>query len=92
MPKITKSERLILSRLIHQENIETLIDETGLQFGEIRDDITNLLTHNLIEVFEDSDIDGKRINTIFYDLDNLRNFYFRATRRGQSALQSTTEF
>ena len=57
MPKITVSERLILSRLIHQENIATLIDETGLQFGEIRDDITNLLTHNLIEVFEDSDID-----------------------------------
>ena len=91
MPKITVSERLILSRLIHQENIATLIDETGLQFCEIRDDITNLLTHNLIEVFEDSDIDGKRINTIFYDLDNLRHFYFRATRRGQTALQSTLE-
>ncbi len=88
-PRITRSERLILGHLVHQENIETLMAETGLQFGEIRDDLTNLLSGRMIEVFEDTE--KGRVSTTFYDLDNLRDYYFRATRRGQSVLHTPME-
>jgi hypothetical protein len=88
-PRITKSERLILSRLVHQENIETLKSETGLQFGEIRDDLTNLLSGRMIDVFEDTE--KGRVPTTFYDLDNLGDYYFRATKRGQTVLNTPTE-
>jgi hypothetical protein len=87
--RITTSERLILSRLVHQESIETLLSETGLQFGEVRDDITNLLSGRLIDVFEDTD--KGRVPTTFYDLDNLRDYYFRATKRGQAVLNTPME-
>jgi hypothetical protein len=80
---------MILSRLVHQENIETLISETGMQFGEVRDDLTNLLSGRMIDVYEDTE--KGRVPTTFYDLDNLRDYYFRATKRGQSVLNTPTE-
>lgn len=90
MPTLTKSERLILSRLLHQESLATLLQETGLVYGEIRDDITNLISGRMIEVFEDAPDGATRIPSTFYDLDNLQDYYFRATKRGQSALNTPT--
>lgn len=91
MPVLTKSERMILSKLLHQESLATLMQETGLHYGEVRDDITNLISGRMIEVFEDSPDVSTRIPSTFYDLDNLHDYYFRATKRGQSALNTPTQ-
>lgn len=85
--KLTLSEKNILSRLIHIESMDTLISETGLKSGEIRDDITNLISIRYIEVFEESDEISAARMTSFYDLDKLHEYSFRATKKGQSAIK-----
>jgi len=85
--KLTKSERNILSRLIHVESMDTLIAETGLKTGEIRDDITNLISIRYIEVYAESEEHSFATVTPFYDLDRLYEYKFRATKRGQSAIK-----
>ncbi len=83
MRKLTKSEQLVLSRLLHLESMETLLNETGLQYGELRDDLTNLISLRQIEVFNEEA--SERVS--FYDLDNLQNYYFRVSKRGLEALR-----
>ncbi|MCH8523722.1 MAG: hypothetical protein LAT52_04150 [Balneolales bacterium] len=64
------------------ESMQTLLDETGLQYGELRDDLTNLISSRLIEVYDGST--GPQNG--FYDLDNLMDYYFRITRLGITTL------
>jgi len=84
MRKLTPSEKAILSQLYHMESMQTLQEETGLQYGELRDDLTNLISSRLIEVHDGSD--GPQNG--FYDLDNLMNYYFRITRLGLTTLKT----
>lgn len=86
MPKLTKSEIRILKRLIHKESFETIMVETGLKMGEIRDDLTNLISYRMIEVFPDPDKNTNGNSSAFYDLDNLKDYYFRATSKGYAAI------
>lgn len=89
MRKLSKSEKLVISSLIHLESMETLIAETGLLYGEVRDDITNLISTRLIEVFEEPADGGMHQRTSFYDLDNLNRYLFRATVRGHVAIKES---
>lgn len=84
MRKLTVSERAILGQLYHTESMQTLLDETGLQYGELRDDLTNLISSRLIEVYDDS----SSPQSGFYDLDNLSEYYFRITRLGITTLKT----
>lgn len=84
--KVSKSERRVIERLIFPESFQVIMEETGLQYGELRDDLINLLNFGFVEAYED---DGKKITlTGFYDSDNLQNFTFRATKRGLSAIKN----
>lgn len=80
MKKLTPSERKILDRLIFPEPFEVIQEETQLKFGEIRDDIINLMNSRLIEV-----VDPERPNadgTFHFDSDNIQNSTYRITNSG----------
>ncbi len=84
--KITKTERRVLERLIFPETFEDVLDETGLLYGELRDDLINLLSFGFVEAYERS---GTKISlTSFYDSDNLQDFTFRATSKGLAEIKS----
>jgi predicted transcriptional regulator len=82
--KITTSEINILESLIFPESFSKIMEETGLPYGELRDDLINLLNFGFIEAYENN---GQRISAnFFYDADNLHDFTFRATSKGLSAI------
>ncbi len=82
--KISKTEKEVLQRLIYPENFEDIMEETNLQYGEVRDDLINLLNFGFVEAYEKS---GDTIaETRFYDEDNLHLFTYRATGKGLSEL------
>lgn len=82
MRKITKSEIQILERLVFDETFESVKEETGLQFGELRDDLTKLINDGFIEV---TNTDKQRIT--YFDGDRPQLFSYRATRSGLNALK-----
>ncbi len=82
--KLTNSEKSILRELIFAEPFEHIQDETGLTFGEIRDDLIKLINLGFIEVFEKS---TSRSVSPFYDSDNIDQFSFKATSRGLKSIQ-----
>lgn len=82
--KITSSELSILERLVFPEPFATIMEETGLQYGELRDDLINLLNFGFVEAYQ---VKGDKITaTGSYDTDNLHKFTFRATSKGLSAI------
>lgn len=84
--KITSTEKRVLEKLIFPETFQDILDETGLLYGELRDDLINLLSYRFIEAYERS---GNKISlTSFYDSDNLQNFTFRATSKGLAEIKS----
>lgn len=80
MRKLTPSERKILDRLIFPETFDIIQEETELEYGEIRDDLINLMSHHLVEVVDPDQPESG--DTIFSDADNLKNFTFRITNSG----------
>ncbi len=89
MSKITQSQRSILEQLIYAEPYEHIRQETGLSFGEIRDDLITLLHHNMIEVYEsDSGKIGAKVR--HFDNDHPESFFYRATKSGLSAMKVTS--
>ncbi len=85
MRKLTKSERLVIERLIFPESFEVLLEETNMPFGSLRDDIMNLVNYRFVEVV---DLDKAEENGVsFYDTDNIREFSFRATKTGLKSIR-----
>lgn len=83
--KITASEQVVLEKLVFPETFEVVKEETRLQYGELRDDLINLLSFGFIEAYER---EGSAITlSAFYDSDNLQDFTFRATKKGLSAIK-----
>ncbi len=86
MSKITQSQRSILELLIYAESYGNIQQETGLSFGEIRDDLITLMHNNMIEVFES---EGGNIGAKVrhFDNDHPESFFYRATKSGLSAMK-----
>ena len=85
--KVTLSEKKVLEKLIFPESFDSIMEETGLQYGELRDDLINLMSFGFIEAYVKS---GERIIlSTFYDSDNLQDFTYRATKKGLSAIKET---
>lgn len=83
--KVSTSEQQVLGRLIFPERFETVLEETGLQYGELRDDLINLMSFGFVEAYERR---GNKISlTSFYDADNLQDFTFRATKKGLAQIR-----
>lgn len=88
MRKLTKSEKTVIERLIFPESFDVIMEETNMQFGELRDDLMNLVNHRFVEVVNfDNDKDSKMA---FYDSDNIKDFSFRATKTGLKSLNKAT--
>lgn len=87
MPKIklTSSESAILNELIFPETVNHIMEETGLPFGAIRDDLMKLINHGYIEVLDQNS--GHSVSP-FYDSDNITQFTFKATKSGLTLIQS----
>ncbi|GAA5520173.1 hypothetical protein LQ318_00515 [Aliifodinibius salicampi] len=85
--KITESEQKVLEKLIFPERFQVVLEETGHLYGELRDDLINLLSYGFIEAYERDN--NKIALTAFYDADNLQDFTFRATSKGLSEIKST---
>ncbi|MDR8390834.1 hypothetical protein NC796_06785 [Aliifodinibius sp. S!AR15-10] len=87
--KVSTSEQNVLGRLVFPESFETVLNETGLQYGELRDDLINLMSFGYIEAYEKK---GNKIAlTSFYDADNLQDFTFRATKKGLSEIRGSRQ-
>ncbi|MEX0609266.1 MAG: hypothetical protein WD016_11855 [Balneolaceae bacterium] len=59
-------------------------EETKLQYGEIRDDLINMMSYNLIEVVDPEHPEGG--TTLFSDSDNLKDYTFRITKSGMKQI------
>lgn len=88
MRKITPSEKKVIERLIFAEGFDVLQIETGLSYGELRDDLINLINAGLIYAFESDTQDSD--TSPFIDVDNLKDFSFRATKSGLRAINQTS--
>jgi len=87
MRKLTKSERIVIERLIFPESFDVIMEETEMQYGELRDDLMNLVNYRFVEVVNlDGDNDSKMS---FYDSDNIKEFSFRATKVGLKSLNQS---
>jgi len=82
--KINPEERSILEQLIYAEPFGNILEETGLQAGELRDNLINLINFGFIEAYETDN--SHKTSPHFYDSDNLQNFTFRATSKGLVAI------
>jgi hypothetical protein len=80
MRKLTPSERKILDRLIFPESFDVIQEETELAYGEIRDDIINLMNSRLIEVVESNKSIENSLQ--WFDSDNIKEATFRITKSG----------
>lgn len=78
MKKATLSQKKVLNQLIFIESFDTLLSETGLQRGELRDDLLQLINAGMIHVFEPATL--KQVTA--YDSDRLDLFCYRATNQG----------
>ncbi|NBC27009.1 MAG: hypothetical protein GVY08_09115 [Bacteroidetes bacterium] len=83
--KITPSERAILRELIFTEPFSHIAEETGFNYGTLRDDLINLINRGYIEVYSP---DGGQSVSPFYDSDNIHQFSFQATKTGLKTIQN----
>jgi hypothetical protein len=86
MRKLTLSEQKILDRLIFPEPFEVIQDETQLKYGELRDDIINLMNSRLIEVVNPEEPNQNK--SFPFDSDNVQDSTFRITKSGIKHMES----
>jgi hypothetical protein len=84
MVKITSAQRAIIDKLVFPEPFDRILEETGLSYGELRDELITMLNEGLVEVSEENGVQVER--QYFYDTDNLQSFSFQATKSGLSQL------
>ena len=85
MKKIEASKRKIIESLLYPESFDTILEETELHRGEIRDDLMQMLNSGFIKAM----VEGKEHHnniTSFFDSDNLEDYTFQATKRVLKAL------
>jgi hypothetical protein len=83
--KLTPSEIELLNSMIFPESFDRLLEETGMQTGTLRGDLIQLVSHGYVDVY---DLGGTQLVSPFYDLDNLHEFAFKATKSGLLAIRS----
>lgn len=86
MRPLLPSEKKIIGLLVFVESYDSLLSDSGLQPGELRDDLINLIDAGLIQVFDSKD-DKQAIPAFYCDTDHLEQFSFRATRSGLNAIK-----
>ncbi len=87
MRSITSSEFQVLQQLVFIESFDTVQNETGLSYGELRDDLINLLSVGMVEVYSDKE-EHAYIKRTYFDSDHPNRYYYRATKTGLDALKT----
>lgn len=87
MRKLTNSERTVIERLIFPESFDVIMEETEMLYGELRDDLMNLVNYRLVEVVNNDEYNDSKMS--FYDSDNIKEFSFRATKSGLKILNQS---
>ncbi|MFP8488593.1 hypothetical protein ACKGJO_05775 [Gracilimonas sp. Q87] len=80
MRKLSPSEKKILDRLLYPEPFEVIQEETQLAYGEIRDDLINLMNSRLIETVDPENPNANTTNS--FDSDNVKDSTYRITNSG----------
>ncbi len=83
--KLTITEKQILGFLIYPETFHSILEESGMPRGSLRDDVMNLVSRGYLVVY---DREGKHPLSPFYDTDNLEDFSFKATKLGLDAIRN----
>lgn len=81
--KLTDSEKRILRELIYPETFEHIQAETSLSYGEIRNDLIQLINHRFIQVNNRN----HQIPGHYFDSDHIEDFTFKATMSGLKKIQ-----
>ena len=84
--KLTGSEKRILRELIFPESFDHIINETKLSYGEIRNDLIQLMNRGYIHVYQSN----LKESQIYFDSDNVQYFSFKATKTGLKKIQNET--
>ena len=81
--KLSDSEKRILRGLIYPETFEHIQSETNLSYGEIRNDLIQLINHRFIQVYgQDHQSQG-----LYFDSDHIEDFTFKATMTGLKKIE-----
>ncbi len=81
--RLTPSMKTILSSTMYVEPWHRLQEETGLQAGVLRADLTTMISHGLVDVYQEEEGEA---TTPFFDADNMHGFHFQSTHKGVKAL------
>ena len=88
--KITRSQFEILGRLIFVESFETLLDETKMHSGALKDDLKLMMNHGLVKgTHFISGATNREVPT--YNSDRLEEGSFSATSKGLKMMQTFRE-
>ena len=79
--------KTILSSTMYVEPWDRLQRETGLQTGVLRADLSTMISHGLVNVFQEEE---GAPTTPFFDADNMQGFHFQSTHKGVKALALAT--
>lgn len=85
MNKPTPPQKQILDKLLYPEPFEKVQEETGMDYGVLRDELISLISYGYIVAYESEE--GPEADIHFYDNDNLHLFTFKATKQGLTALR-----
>ena len=75
-------ERQVLSRLIFPERFDALLEETRIPENILGDILRQLLHHRLV-----SAVPAEEGTSVFYDVDDLRLYRYRLSRKGYDFIQ-----
>ncbi len=89
MNRPTSPQKQILDKLLYPEPFENIQEETGLDYGILRDELISLINYGYVVAYESDG--GSEANIHFYDNDNLHLFTFKATKLGLTALRMPTQ-
>jgi len=76
-------ERQVLSRLIFPERFDALLEETRIPENILGDILRQLLHHRLV-----SAVPEEEGAAVFYDVDDLRLYRYRLSRKGYDFIQT----
>ena len=74
----------ILNSLYFEESFETLLEEVGESEPVVADELKTMIDKRLVKVLQYDESKGRYSDSFYYDADNLRDFYYRATNQGVS--------
>ncbi len=84
--KLSDSEKRILRELIYPETFEHIQSETNLSYGEIRNDLIQLINFRFIQVYGEND----QSQSHYFDSDHIEDFRFKATMSGLKKIEHGT--